>query len=261
MSDVMHGPSVVVSGRQRKTYLIAIIDDATRMVPYAAFALSETASAFLTVLEQAIRRRGIPKRIYVDFVPGNRSTFCARPRYVAGQTPAAEKARGSVESCHIIFHGLPRLDSSPAHRGKEVQMLEQFFIRPETVDRIRSSWLGDAIEKYVKWLSEQAYKARCVHYRVPLLVAFGEFARRRGAVRIELLGGHVDAFVASRLRRRAQPCRSKSARAIYVGDVREPIRQFLHVVQFSIPKSRSATSRPFSEWAPGFLATCATSAG
>ena len=132
-------------------------------------------------------------------------------------------------------------------------MLEQFFIRPETVDRIRSSWLGDAIEKYVKWLSEHAYKARCVHYRVPLLVAFGEFARRRGADRIELLGGHVDAFVASRLRRRAQPCRSKSARAIYVGDIRKPIGQFLHVVQFSVPKARSATSRPFSEWAPGFF--------
>ncbi|HET9622729.1 MAG TPA: DDE-type integrase/transposase/recombinase, partial [Kofleriaceae bacterium] len=28
--------------------------------------LCETASAFLTVLEQAIRRRGVPKRIYVD---------------------------------------------------------------------------------------------------------------------------------------------------------------------------------------------------
>lgn len=74
MSDVMHGPSVVVSGRQRKTYLIAIIDDATRLVPYSAFALNETASAFLTVLEQAIRRRGIPKRIYVD----NGSAFRAQ---------------------------------------------------------------------------------------------------------------------------------------------------------------------------------------
>lgn len=74
MSDVMHGPSVTVAGQKRKTYLIAIIDDATRLVPYAAFALCETASAFLTVLEQAIRRRGIPKRIYVD----NGSAFRAQ---------------------------------------------------------------------------------------------------------------------------------------------------------------------------------------
>ncbi|HEX4334553.1 MAG TPA: DDE-type integrase/transposase/recombinase [Polyangiaceae bacterium] len=66
MSDVMHGPAVMVSGRQRKTYLLALIDDATRLVPYAAFALSENASAFLTVLEQGIRRRGVSKRLYVD---------------------------------------------------------------------------------------------------------------------------------------------------------------------------------------------------
>jgi putative transposase len=66
MSDVMHGPAVVIAGRRRKSYLLALIDDATRLVPYAAFALSENVAAFLTVLEQAIRRRGIPKRLYVD---------------------------------------------------------------------------------------------------------------------------------------------------------------------------------------------------
>jgi len=67
MSDVMHGPAVSVDGRRkRKTYLIALIDDATRMIPFAAFALSENTSAFLPVLQQAILRRGIPKRLYVD---------------------------------------------------------------------------------------------------------------------------------------------------------------------------------------------------
>jgi hypothetical protein len=28
-------------------------------------------------------------------------------------------------------------------------MLEQFFVRPDTIDRIRSSWIGGAIEQYV----------------------------------------------------------------------------------------------------------------
>jgi len=67
MSDVMHGPAVLVEGKKkRKTYLLATLDDATRLVPYAAFALSENTAAFLPVLEQAIRRRGLPKRLYVD---------------------------------------------------------------------------------------------------------------------------------------------------------------------------------------------------
>jgi transposase InsO family protein len=67
MSDVMHGPAVTTAGgRKRKTYLIGLLDDATRVVPFAAFALSETVAAFLPALKQAILRRGIPKRLYVD---------------------------------------------------------------------------------------------------------------------------------------------------------------------------------------------------
>lgn len=67
MSDVMHGPSVTVPGRgRRKAYLIAFIDDATRVVPYCAFALSENTQSFLIVFKQALLRRGIPQRLYVD---------------------------------------------------------------------------------------------------------------------------------------------------------------------------------------------------
>ena len=36
-------------------------------------------------------------------------------------------------------------------------MLERFFVRPTTVDRIRGSWLGKPIEQYVSWLAEHGY--------------------------------------------------------------------------------------------------------
>ena len=78
MSDVMHGPNVLVEGRtRRKTYLIAFIDDATRVVPYAAFALSENTATFLPVLQQAIGRRGLPQRLYVDNGANYRSAHLA----------------------------------------------------------------------------------------------------------------------------------------------------------------------------------------
>lgn len=66
MSDVMYGPKIREVGRLRQVYLIAFLDDATRLVPYAAWAFSEGTIAYLQILEQAIRRRGIPKRLYVD---------------------------------------------------------------------------------------------------------------------------------------------------------------------------------------------------
>lgn len=55
------------------------------------------------------------------------------------------------------------------------------------------------MERYVGWLAEQGYGARCVWRRVPLAVAFGEFARRRGAKVVADLPAHVDAYVAERV--------------------------------------------------------------
>jgi transposase InsO family protein len=65
-SDVMHGPYVMVEGRRRKTYLIAFIDDHSRLVPHAAFYLSENLDAFLDAFEQALLKRGLPRKLYVD---------------------------------------------------------------------------------------------------------------------------------------------------------------------------------------------------
>ena len=74
-ADVMHGPRVAdEKGRKRKTYLIAILDDATRVIPYAHFAFTENAAAFLRVLREAIARRGLTSKIYVD----NGSSFRSR---------------------------------------------------------------------------------------------------------------------------------------------------------------------------------------
>lgn len=66
MSDVMHGPSVMVEGRRRKSYLIAFVDDATRVIPFAAFALAENTAAYLPVLKEAVLRRGAARRLFVD---------------------------------------------------------------------------------------------------------------------------------------------------------------------------------------------------
>jgi transposase InsO family protein len=84
MSDVMHGPTVALPGSRtrRKTYLISFLDDATRVVPYCAFAFAENTQAFLPVFKQALLRRGLPQRLYVDNGANYRSQqlalVCAR---------------------------------------------------------------------------------------------------------------------------------------------------------------------------------------
>jgi transposase InsO family protein len=64
--DVMHGPSVPVKGRVRKTYLVSLLDDASRLVTHSAFCLGETALDVEGVLKQALLRRGVPARLVVD---------------------------------------------------------------------------------------------------------------------------------------------------------------------------------------------------
>ena len=114
MADVMHGPKVLLGRQRRKTHLIALLDDATRVVPYAAFTFSEAARAFLPVLKQAIARRGIPLRLYVD----NGSTFRSR-----------QLALVCAKLGIAPIHGRP---CQPAGRGK----IERFF-------RTLRGWLGN----------------------------------------------------------------------------------------------------------------------
>lgn len=85
-SDVLHGPKAGSDPRdrrrRRKTYLLATLDDATRVIPHAAFAFSETYEAFLPPFKTALLKRGIPKRFYVDHGANYRArhlpSLCAR---------------------------------------------------------------------------------------------------------------------------------------------------------------------------------------
>ena len=114
MSDVMHGPSVADGRKRRKTYLIAFIDDATRVIPFAAFAFSENTAAFLPVFKQALLRRGQPARLYVD----NGSAYRSR-----------QLALVCAKLGVALIHARPY---QPAGKGK----IERYF------RTVRGSWLA-----------------------------------------------------------------------------------------------------------------------
>lgn len=61
-SDIMHGPRI----HGKKTYLVALIDDHSRLILWAEFKPHETVEDFLAVLIEALSRRGLPRKIYVD---------------------------------------------------------------------------------------------------------------------------------------------------------------------------------------------------
>ena len=73
-------------------------------------------------------------------------------------------------------------------------MLEQYYVKPSTIDRIRANWLAPQIEGYVQWMHNSGYADRSVYRRVPILCQFADFAREHGATDLASASLHVEAF-------------------------------------------------------------------
>jgi len=113
---------------------------------------------------------------------------------------------------------------------KERIMLERYFVKPDTLDRLRASWIGEPIEQYVTWLHEHGYAARNVFRRVPLLWQFGEFARAQGATQWEELPRYVESFSQVWVQQHGQRCPTEQARRHVGRDARNPIQQLLRLI-------------------------------
>lgn len=103
--DVMHGPRVPHQGQLRKTYLVSLIDDASRLVAHSAFCLGETALDVEGVLKQALLRRGVPLKLVVDNGAAYRAHtlqgICARLGiHLIFCRPYAPEGKGKLERWH-----------------------------------------------------------------------------------------------------------------------------------------------------------------
>ena len=67
-TDTMYGPHVLdpVKNEKRKTFLIAFIDDATRLITHAEFFFHDDEKSLATALQTALAKRGKPEKIYCD---------------------------------------------------------------------------------------------------------------------------------------------------------------------------------------------------
>lgn len=127
-SDAMHGPTVLVGERKRKTYLFAFIDDMSRLVPHAAFSLSENLDAYLSALRCALLKRGLPRKLYVDNGPAFRSKLLheiAASLAIAliHSKPYKPEGRGKVER----FFQTVQAQFLPAFQGSSLEELNHQF--------------------------------------------------------------------------------------------------------------------------------------
>jgi putative transposase len=133
-SDSMHGPQVDVDSRMRKSYLFAFLDDHSRLVPHAQFYLSEGIDSYLDALEQALLKRGLPRKLYLDNGPAFRSKDL-------------EDITASLGIA--LIHSSPY---KPQGRGK----IERFFrtVRSEFLSGFTGKTLHDLNEALDLWLND-----------------------------------------------------------------------------------------------------------
>ena len=134
-SDVMHGPHVLQGGKLRKSYLIAFIDDHSRIIPHGQFYHSEALMPFLDAFAAALRKRGLPVKLYVD----NGSAFRSRHlEYTCASLGIS------------LIHARPYM---PQGKGK----IERFFKSVQTrfLPGFNGTTLQEINETFALWLEDE----------------------------------------------------------------------------------------------------------
>jgi transposase InsO family protein len=140
-TDLMYGPYVSAEKGKRITYLLAYIDDATRLITHAGFYLTQDIASLRDSFKEAVLRRGIPKAVYTD-----------NGRIYRSQSFEYLCAGIGV----TLLHAAVRAANS---KGK----IERFFrtVRLRFMSRLKKEDLGsiEALnEKFTRWLEDDYQK-------------------------------------------------------------------------------------------------------
>jgi transposase InsO family protein len=159
-SDVMHGPMVDVQGAQRKTYLIAFLDDHSRLIVFGGFYLSENLISFMDAFEKALGKRGLPRKLYVD-------------------NGAAYRSRQLEFTCAslavALIHARPY---KPQGKGK----IERFFrtVRSDCLPTADTSSVLNLNASFTKWLDEVYHQRK---HSATGMTPFYRFTRNLACIR------------------------------------------------------------------------------
>jgi integrase/recombinase XerD len=137
----------------------------------------------------------------------------------------------------------------------EVVMLERFFLKPQTVDRIKGCWLGENIELYAAKLFETGYSARSILRRVPILVQFADFTDARKIHDVGPAESVIEPFVEHWLSSHCVDARM-SLQSRERNLARCTVRHFFSLIVWKseYQKRKAPVADPFLAEAPGFFA-------
>ncbi len=165
-ADTMYGPSIQQSdGKWKKTFLIAFIDDASRLITHAEFFYRDNTDNMVDAFRTALYKRGKPERLYFDnganYTSKEILQACVRLNIRLSHAPVRDgAAKGKIERffrgfrdrflvMHTGFNSLENLNkltqewienqyNTQPHSGIQMKPLDRF-----TLDHSRIVYLSN----------------------------------------------------------------------------------------------------------------------
>ena len=149
MVDFSPGPHIrTEEGKGLSTQLCVIIDDCSRLIPFAAYYPKATTEAFLDALKESVLRRGLPLKLYTDqgkpFVSQHAHIVCANLGVrLLHAKPYHAWSKGKVErliqSIQRGFESTLRIAGNQAHSRDELNQKLSKWIQTTYHQRVHSS--------------------------------------------------------------------------------------------------------------------------
>jgi putative transposase len=127
MVDFSPGPTLRVGDKCLTTHLCILIDDHSRLIPFAAYYPQANTEAFHHALKEALLRRGLPRKLYTDqgkpFINGHTRLVCAQLGIrLLHCKPYHSWSKGKIE--RVIFSVQQGFESTLRLEGNQAQDLE-----------------------------------------------------------------------------------------------------------------------------------------
>lgn len=170
-SDISVGPYLTINGAKHKTYIVAFLDDSSRLIVSCKAFEADNLVAVLKVFRDAIAKRGVPKKVFFDngkvFRAGQMELICASLGCtLCFAQPYSPQSKEKIERC---FQTLQKqwqhlLDTSSFNSINELNESLNQYVESQYNSTYHSGIKGKPIDKFMsnipnlKLLSEQDIK-------------------------------------------------------------------------------------------------------
>lgn len=129
MVDFSPGPTLSVNGKALSTQLCVLVDDHSRLIPFAAYYPQANTEAFHHAFKEAILRRGLPRKLYTDngkpFINAHTHVVCAQLGVrLLHAKPYHSWSKGKcerlIQTIQSNFESTLRLEGNAAHSLEEL---------------------------------------------------------------------------------------------------------------------------------------------